>query len=126
MADVVSRRDHVLLVLAVDDLAHPFDELTVVVLGEDRIPVAAQTTLTQFQPAPRKSSFELLNDLAVAADRSVEPLQVAVDDPRRRLSSFSRVARVIAPRVSGSSIFAVADERTTRDLLVSIRPRCWR
>ena len=33
-----------------------------------------------FQPAPRKIAFQLLDDLAVAAHRAVEALQVAVDD----------------------------------------------
>ena len=33
-----------------------------------------------FQPAPRKSRLQFLHDLAVAAHRPVEPLQVAVDD----------------------------------------------
>ena len=39
-----------------------------------------QMTLMTFQPAPRKIAFQLLDDLAVAAHRAVEPLQVAVDD----------------------------------------------
>ncbi len=33
-----------------------------------------------FQPAPRKFGLEFLHDLAVAAHRPVEALQVAVDD----------------------------------------------
>ena len=37
-------------------------------------------TLMTFQPAPRKTRLELLDDLAVAPDRAVEALEVAVDD----------------------------------------------
>ena len=40
-----------------------------------------QSTLITFQPAPRKIRLQLLDDLAVAADRAVELLQVAVDHP---------------------------------------------
>ena len=37
-------------------------------------------TLITFQPAPSVEGLELLDDLAVAPHRSVEALQVAVDD----------------------------------------------
>ena len=60
-------------------------------------------TLITFQPAPRKQAFQLLNDLAVAADRAVQPLQIAVDDENQIVATFRGHARVIAPSVSGSS-----------------------
>ena len=40
LADVGARLDGVLLILAVDDLAHPLDEQAVAVLGEQRVPLA--------------------------------------------------------------------------------------
>ena len=41
LADVGARLDGVLLILAVDDLAHALDEQAVAILGEQRIPLAA-------------------------------------------------------------------------------------
>ena len=38
-------------------------------------------TLMTFQPGAPEDGLELLDDLAVAAHRAVEALQVAVDDP---------------------------------------------
>jgi hypothetical protein len=43
-----------------------------------------------FHPAPRKTRLQLLNDLAVAADRAVETLQVAVDDEGEVVQGFQR------------------------------------
>ena len=67
-------------------------------------------TLMTFQPAPRKMAFELLNDLAVAADRAVEPLQVAVDDEDQVVELFARGERDRAERFRLVG-FAVAEER---------------
>ena len=43
-----------------------------------------------FQPAPRNDGFEFLDDLAVAAHRAVEPLQVAVDDEDQVVELLAR------------------------------------
>ena len=51
-----------------------------------------QITLMTFQPAPRKVAFQFLDDLAVAAHRAVEPLQVAVDDEDQIVEPFPRAA----------------------------------
>ena len=47
-------------------------------------------TLITFQPAPRNSRLELLDDLAVAAHRTVEALQVAVDDEDQVVERLAR------------------------------------
>jgi hypothetical protein len=49
-----------------------------------------QSSLMTFQPAPRKVAFELLDDLAVAAHRAVQALQVAVDDEDQVVELFAR------------------------------------
>ena len=54
--------------------------------------------------------FELLDDLAVAADRTVEPLQVAVDDEDQVVELLARGQRDRAERFRLVG-FAVAEER---------------
>ena len=49
-----------------------------------------QMTLMTFQPAPLNSASKFLDDLAVAAHRAVETLQIAVDDPDQVVQIFAR------------------------------------
>ena len=57
-----------------------------------------------------EDGFQLLNDLAVAADRTVEPLQVAVDDEDQVVELLARRERDRAERFRLVGL-AVADER---------------
>src|SRR6266540_1158029 len=50
------------------------------VLGEQRVPVAAPDHLDDVPAGAAEGALQLLDDLAVAAHRPVEPLQVAVHD----------------------------------------------
>ena len=68
------------LVVAVVGGVHGVDERAVPVLGQQRVPAAAPHDLDDVPARPAEERLELLDDLAVAADRAVEPLQVAVDD----------------------------------------------
>ena len=72
-----------------------------------------QTTLMTFQPAPRKTAFQFLDDLAVAPDRSVEALQVAVDDPGQIVEAVAAGQRDGAKRLRLVA-FAVAQKAQTR------------
>ena len=69
-----------------------------------------QTTLMTFQPAPRKCGLQLLHDLAVAAHRAVEALEVAVDDEGEVVEPFARGDRERAQRLRLVRL-AVAQER---------------
>ena len=69
------------LVLAVDALLHHLDQRAVGVGGQQRIPAAAPDHLDHVPAGAAEVGLELLDDLAVAAHRAVEALQVAVDDP---------------------------------------------
>ena len=51
-----------------------------------------------FQPAPRKCRFQFRDDLPVAADRAVQPLQVAVDDEDEVVQLLARGQRDRAER----------------------------
>src|SRR5205823_14099497 len=72
LADVGPRLDGVLLILAVDDLAHAFDEHTVFVAGQEGIPVAAPDDLDAVPAGAAEGGLQLLDDFAVAAYRAVE------------------------------------------------------
>ena len=66
-------------------------------------------TLITFQPAPRNDGLELLDDLAVAAHRAVEALQVAVDDEDQVVELLAGGERDGAERL-GLVALAVAEE----------------
>src|SRR6185503_6805270 len=80
LTEVGAVLDHVALVLAVDDFAHALDEQAVAVVLEQPVPLRAPQHLDNVPSGAAEHRFELLDDLAVSADRTVEPLQVAVDD----------------------------------------------
>ena len=110
LAHVRARFDGVLLILAVDDLAHALHEQAVAILGEQRIPLAAPEDLDHVPAGAAERGFELLDDLAVAAHRAVEPLQVAVDDEDQVVELLARRQRDRAERF-GLVGLAVAEER---------------
>ncbi len=68
------------LVVAVRRLVHQVDERAVAVGVQQRVPLAAPDHLDDVPARAAEVGLELLDDLAVAADRAVEALQVAVDD----------------------------------------------
>src|SRR5439155_17832536 len=110
LADVRARFDRVLLILAIDDLAHPLDEQSIAILREDRIPLAAPQRFVHVPARAAERRFELLDDLTVAADGTVEPLEVAVDDEDQVVEFFARGQRDRAERF-GFVGLAVAEER---------------
>ena len=69
------------LVLAVDALLHHPHQRPVGVGGQERVPARSPHDLDHVPPGAAELCLEVLDDLAVAADRAVEALQVAVDDP---------------------------------------------
>ncbi len=80
LADVGAGLDRQLLVLAVERGVHAVEQHPVDVLGEQRVPARAPDHLDDVPAGTAEDGFELLDDLAVAAHRTVEPLQVAVHD----------------------------------------------
>ena len=100
----------VVLVLAVDGFFHALAAAgrssSLASSGSQSLP---QITLMTFQPAPRKTRFQLLDDLAVAAHRAVEALQVAVDDEDQVVELLARGQRDGAQRFRLVHL-AVADE----------------
>ena len=112
-ANVVARRDDVLLVLAVDHFHHALLQQAGFIGIEQRIPVVAPDDLDDVPTGAAERAFELLNNLAVAAHRAIEPLQIAVDDEDQVVELFARGERDRAERF-GLVAFAVAHETPTR------------
>ena len=78
------------LVVAVAGDVHQVDKRAVGVGGEQRVPLAAPDHLDDVPPRAAEDGLQLLDDLAVAADRAVESLQVAVDDEREVVELLTR------------------------------------
>ena len=110
VADVVARLDRVLLELPVDGAVHLVHEHAVDVAGEEVVPPAAPDHLDHVPARAAEDRLELLDDLAVAAHRPVEALQVAVDDEDQVVELLARRDRQARHRL-GLVHLAVADER---------------
>jgi hypothetical protein len=67
------------LEVAVERIHHQVTQRAVLVLGQQRIPVAAPEQLDDVPARATELAFEFLHDLAVAAHRAIQALQVAVD-----------------------------------------------
>ena len=109
LADVRAGFHDELLVFAVDQLAHALDEQAFGVALENGIPLAAPEDLDDVPARAAEGGFELLNDLAVAANGTVEALQVAVDDEDEVVELFAGGEGDGAERF-GLVGFAVAEE----------------
>ena len=68
------------LVFAVDALLHQLAQLAGRILGEELVPSRPPQTFDDVPARAAEIGLELLHDLAVAAHRPVETLQVAIDD----------------------------------------------
>ena len=110
LAQVGARLDGVLLVLAIDDLAHALGEQAFVVGREQRIPVAAPQDLDDVPAGAAEDRLEVLDDLAVAAHRAVETLEIAVDDEDQVVELLARGEANRAERF-GFVGLAIAEKR---------------
>ena len=110
LPDVGAAGDRVLLELAVERVVHLLDEDAVDVAGEELVPLAGPDHLDHVPAGAAEHRLELLDDLAVAADRAVEALEVAVDDERQVVEALARGDVERAERL-GLVGLAVAEER---------------
>ena len=103
------------LVVAVDGLVHDLHERAVPVPGQQVIPFPAPDDLDDVPARAAEERLEFLHDLAVAAHRPVEALEVAVD---HEVQVVQLVVRGELEQAAGLGLvhFAVAQERP--DLLV--------
>ena len=70
------------LVLTVDAFIHELMEPARVIPRQEAIPVRAPDDLDDVPSGTAEDALQLLNNLAVATHRSIEPLEVAVHDER--------------------------------------------
>ena len=110
LADVGAAGDRELLELAVEGLVHLLDEEAVHVAREQVVPLAAPDDLDHVPAGAAEGGLELLDDLAVAADRAVESLEVAVDHEGQVVEAFAR-RDVERTERFGLVGLAVAEER---------------
>ena len=110
LPDVRARLHAVGLELAVRRGVHLVDQYAVGVPGEQRVPVAAPDDLDHVPARAAEVRLELLDDLAVAAHRAVQPLQVAVDDEGEVVQFLAGSQPDRAERL-GLVHLAVAEER---------------
>jgi len=102
LADVATGLALVRLVVPVQGLVHDPHELALGVPGEQRVPLPPPEHLHDVPARTAEEALELLDDLAVATDGPVEPLEVAVDDEgevvqalvRRELQEAARLRLV--------------------------------
>ena len=107
LADVGAALDRVLLELAVDGGVHLVEQDAVGVAGQELVPLRAPDDLDDVPARAPEDGLELLDDLAVAPDRPVEALQVAVDDEDEVVELLARRDRERAERL-GLVALAVA------------------
>jgi hypothetical protein len=76
------------LVLAVDGFFHETPQLARLVFGQQRVPARTPDDLDDVPARAPERRLEFLDDLAVAAHRPVQALQVAVDDEYEIVEAF--------------------------------------
>ena len=110
LADVRAAGDRELLELPVDRVVHLLDQDAVDVARQEVVPLARPDDLDDVPARAAEHGLELLDDLAVAAHRAVEPLQVAVDDEGQVVEALAGGDMERAERL-GLVGLAVAEER---------------
>ena len=98
-----------LLELAVDGLGHALENPAFAVTGKQHIPVAAPQAFDDVPAGAGKQGLQLLHDVAVAANRAVEALQIAIDDQDQVVQLLARGQRDTGQRFRFVH-FTVADK----------------
>jgi hypothetical protein len=80
LADVGPVAGGVVLILAVDALLHALLQKPAGIAGNERVPVGSPDDLDDVPARAAEHGLQLLDDLAVAAHRAVQALEVAVHD----------------------------------------------
>ncbi len=109
LADVGPALDLERLPFAVQSFFHALEQQAGGVALEEIVPIRAPDHLDDIPSGAAEGGFQLLNDLAVAAHRAVEALQVAVDHPDQVVEPLARSQSERAESF-GLVSFAVADE----------------
>src|SRR5882724_5268284 len=98
LPEISAALDKIFLILAVGDLPHAPDKQSVAIVLDERVPIAAPDAFDYVPTGATENGFEFLNDLAVAADGTVQPLEVAVHDENQIVEPLARGERDGAER----------------------------
>ena len=79
LANVLAASHRVLLVLAVGHLFHALGQQSLIVLGQQWVPVIAPDHLDDVPSRAAESRFELLDNLAITTYRPIQALQVTIN-----------------------------------------------
>ena len=79
--------------LAIDGVGKGIGQGTAYVAGKQTIPVATPHQFDDVPAGAGKEVLQLINDAAIAAHRSVKPLQVAIDHPHQVVQLLARGQR---------------------------------
>ena len=89
LAEVCAALDEEFLILPVSDFPKSPYQQTVAVILDQAVPIAAPDDFDYIPACATENCFQLLNDLSIAAHRTIEPLQVAVDHPDQVIELFT-------------------------------------
>ena len=79
LPEIGAALDEIFLVLTVADFAQPPDQQAIAIVLNEAVPIGAPDAFDDIPSGSAEYGFQFLNDLAIAAHRAIEPLQVAVD-----------------------------------------------
>src|ERR1019366_4445533 len=78
------------LVITIGGAVHQIDEGAITISCKEFIPLAAPDDFDDIPTRATENRFEFLNNFAVTSDRTIEALQVAVDNKVEIIESFTR------------------------------------
>src|SRR6185437_16973082 len=97
------------LILAIHALTHALHQQAGSIAGKQIVPILAPEHLNDVPTRTAEDAFQLLNNVAIAAHWTVEPLEIAVDDENQVIEFLARGERNRAERLHLVRL-AVADE----------------
>src|SRR2546430_9113650 len=109
LADVCAVGDRHSLRLAVGRLGHAIHEHAVDIAREEIVPLPRPEDLDDVPSRAAEDGLELLNDLSVAADRTVEALQIAVHHEGEVVETFASRDVQRAERLRRVALAAAAE-----------------
>ena len=90
LADIGASSDGVLLEFTVNGCIHLADEFAAIILRQKIVPLASPDHLDHVPASAAEEAFKFLDDLSVAAHRTIKALQVAVHHPGEIVQAFAR------------------------------------
>ena len=84
----IARHDGITLVITIHAVLHALAQYALVILGQQAIPAAAPDHLDHIPVGTAETAFQLLDDFAVTANRTIQALQVTIDHQHQVIQAF--------------------------------------